>query len=108
MPGLPRVRAAATRAARGTRPRIGERVREAHLSHFCPGGAGFPVTSPNSAGVDLETRFVNQPGLACGGHPARAGQVCGRCGHPIAHDQDARRSLSGVWLHESCPDGPGN
>ena len=27
---------------RGERVPIGERVTQAHLDHFCPGGAGFP------------------------------------------------------------------
>jgi hypothetical protein len=88
------------------RPRIGERVREVHLSHFCPGGAGFPVTSPNSAGVDLEARFVNQPGPGGSAYSARAdGEACGRCGHPVAAGQDVRRGASGTWMHESCPAG---
>lgn len=88
----------------GARPRIGARVREVHLSHFCPGGAGFPVTSPSSAGVDLEARFIRQPGLAGQGHSARAdGEACGRCGHPVAAGEDVRRSAGGGWMHENCP-----
>jgi hypothetical protein len=94
-------------AGAGARPRIGTRVREVHLSHFCPGGAGFPVTSPSSAGVDLETRFSKQPGPAGPGHSPRAdGEACGRCGQPLTADEDVRRSASGRWLHESCPAAP--
>jgi hypothetical protein len=102
MPGLPEA------GATGERPRVGERVREAHISHFCPGGAGFPVTSPNSVGLDLETRFMRQPGQDTAGHSSRAdGEACGRCGHLVTAGQDVRRSVSGTWMHESCPAGHG-
>lgn len=79
---------------------IGERVREAHLEHFCPGGAGLPVTTSRPIGLD--------PGDVPGGAPDGAvGQVtgrwCGRCGQPISPGQDARRRVSGTWVHESCP-----
>ena len=30
---------------------IGQRVRQAHLEHFCPGGAGFPVTGSGPIGL---------------------------------------------------------
>jgi hypothetical protein len=84
---------------------IGARVREAHLSHFCPGGLGFPVKSPNSAGLDLEEAdFIKQSSLAIEDHMASAaGETCGRCGQPIAAGQDTRRRRSGEWVHESCP-----
>jgi hypothetical protein len=32
-----------------------------------------------------------------------AGMVCGHCGAVIAADQDVRRRLDGVWVHEVCP-----
>ena len=35
----------------GVRMEIDERVREAHLSHFCPGGASFPVTDSRPIGL---------------------------------------------------------
>jgi hypothetical protein len=80
---------------------IEERVREAHLSHFCPGGASFPVTDSRPIGLDPEQDATAQ---ALSGTPARvAGSRCGRCGEPIAAGQDARRRASGAWVHESCP-----
>jgi hypothetical protein len=86
--------------------RIDERVREAHLSHFCPGGAGVPVTTSRPVGLDLEQAAGQQP--APDAPAARAGgQRCGRCGQPITPGQDARRRAtsdsSGAWVHESCP-----
>jgi hypothetical protein len=85
--------------------RIGERVRAAHLSHFCPGGLGFPVTSPNAVGLDLEdAHFLRQSWLIVADHAARAaGQTCARCGDGIGADQDTRRRGGGDWVHESCP-----
>jgi hypothetical protein len=84
---------------------IGKRVRAAHLSHFCPGGLGFPVKSPNSAGLDLEEAdFIKPSSLTIEDHVARVtGETCGRCGQPIAAGHDARRRLGGEWVHESCP-----
>jgi hypothetical protein len=80
---------------------IDERVREAHLSHFCPGGAGFPVTTSRPIGLDLAEAA---PPPALDGTAARAaGQRCGRCGQPIVAGQDARRRASGAWVHENCP-----
>jgi hypothetical protein len=84
---------------------IGERVRAAHLDHYCPGGLGFPVTSPNSVGLDLEDAdFIRQSWLTVADHAARAaGLVCVRCGQPIAASHDVRRRTDGDWVHESCP-----
>lgn len=80
---------------------IGKRVREAHLSHFCPGGASFPVTDSWPIGLGPGHAA---PGEALSGTAARAaGSRCGRCGHLIAAGQDARRRASGAWVHESCP-----
>jgi hypothetical protein len=80
---------------------IDERVREAHLSHFCPGGASFPVTDSRPIGLDPGNAA---PAPALSGTPAgAAGRGCGRCGQPIAAGQDARRRVSGAWVHESCP-----
>ena len=86
--------------------RIDERVREAHLNHFCPGGASLPVTDSGPIGLDLEQAAGPLPVLAA----VRAdGQRCGRCGQPITAGQDARRrasgtgEASGTWVHESCP-----
>ena len=86
--------------AMGVRMEIDERVREAHLSHFCPGGAGFPVTDSRPIGLDPG----QAPERALNGTPAgAAGNDCGRCGQPITAGQDARRQASGTWVHESCP-----
>jgi hypothetical protein len=80
---------------------IDERVREAHLSHFCPGGASFPVTDSRPIGLDQGQAV---PAHALSGTPAgAAGSHCGRCDQPIAAGQDARRRASGAWVHESCP-----
>ena len=80
--------------------RIDEKVREAHLEHFCPGGLGFPAGTagpawPGPAGADA---------TGLGGNAARpAGRRCGRCGQPMARGQDVRRRASGTWVHENCP-----
>jgi hypothetical protein len=83
--------------------RIDERVREAHLNHFCPGGASLPVTGSGPIGLDLDQAAGPPPALAA----VRAdGLRCGRCGRPITAGQDARRRASdagGTWVHESCP-----
>jgi hypothetical protein len=86
--------------------RIDDQVREAHLNHFCPGGASFPVTDSRPIGLDLEQ--AAGPPQPLDAAPARAGgQRCGRCGQPITPGQDARRratsDASGAWVHESCP-----
>jgi hypothetical protein len=87
--------------------RIDERVREVHLSHFCPGGASFPVTTSRPVGLDLEAAAPAPLALAAAA--ARAGgQACVRCGRPITPGQDARRragDAEGTWVHESCPPG---
>jgi hypothetical protein len=80
---------------------IDERVREAHLSHFCPGGAGFPVTTSRPIGLDLEGA-APPPGLD-GTLAGVAGHECSRCGQLIQEGQDARRRVSGAWVHETCP-----
>ena len=80
---------------------IDERVREAHLSPFCPGGAGFPVTTSRPIGLDLE-EAAPPPALDCTLTGA-AGNECDRCGRPIRAGQDTRRRVSGAWVHETCP-----
>lgn len=84
--------------------RIDDRVIQAHVDHFCPGGAGFPVTSPHAVGLDLEeaASLRNPPPLA--DEMARAaGDPCGRCGQPLAARQPVRRRACGSWVHETCP-----
>jgi hypothetical protein len=79
---------------------IAERVREAHLSHFCPGGASFPVTTSRPVGMDLE-QAAPPPSLESA---ARAsGRLCARCEQLITAGQDARRRAIGGWVHEHCP-----
>jgi hypothetical protein len=87
------------------RVRIGEKVRAAHVNQFCPGGLGFPVTSPSSVGLDLEhADFIRQLWLTTGDHAAHAaGERCVRCGKLIEADHDVRRRLCGDWVHETCP-----
>jgi hypothetical protein len=95
--------------------RIDERVREVHLNHFCPGGAGVPVTSSGPVGLDATRAAGPPPALGAAGARA-AGRPCGRCGQPITPGQDARRRApggsgadgtagddGGTWVHESCP-----
>ena len=80
--------------------RIDEKVREAHLEHFCPGGLGFPAGTARPAWPGQQD--VAARGLD--GTAARAaGQRCGRCGLPVAPGQDVRRRVGGSWVHESCP-----
>jgi len=86
----------------GERMRIDEKVRDAHLNHFCPGGIGFPVKDSRPIGLDLEA--AAGPPSAVGAPAARVnGRRCGRCDRPITAGQDARRRASGAWVHESCP-----
>lgn len=81
--------------------RIDDMVREAHLSHFCPGGASFPVTTSRPVGLDADRAVPQRPAES---NAARAGgQRCGRCEHAITPGQDARRRAGGAWVHESCP-----
>jgi hypothetical protein len=98
----------------GVRMRIDERVREVHLSHFCPGGVGVPVTTSGPVGLDTTRAAGPQPALDAAGARV-AGRPCGRCGQPIMPGQDARRRAAGAgdardshdagetWVHESCP-----
>jgi hypothetical protein len=89
-----------TVAERGRRVPIGERVTQAHLDHFCPGGAGLPVTDSGPIGLGP----VGDPASGSEANAARpAIQPCARCGNPITPAQDARRRATGRWVHESCP-----
>ena len=79
---------------------ISERVTQAHLDHFCPGGAGLPVTDSGPIGLGP----VGDPPTGSEANAARpAAQRCARCGHPITPAQDARRRVTGPWVHETCP-----
>ena len=82
------------------RKNVGERVVQAHLQHFCPGGLGLPVTGSLSVGSGLAD------GAPAGWerNAARAaGECCGRCGRPVTPAQDVRRRVGGTWVHEACP-----
>jgi len=80
--------------------RIDEKVREAHLDHYCPGGLGFPAGTARPAWPGPAGAAALRPD----GNAARAaGQRCGRCGQAIAPGQDARRRADGSWVHENCP-----
>jgi hypothetical protein len=81
--------------------RIDEMVREAHLSHFCPGGSGVPVTSSRPIGLDEEQAVPERQTQDNAAHAS--GRPCGRCAAPITPGQDARRHVSGSWVHENCP-----
>lgn len=84
----------------GERVPVGERVRQAHLEHFCPGGLGVPVTGSGPIGLS----WVGADPAGWEGNAARAaGQRCGRCGRPVTPRQDARRRVCGTWVHEACP-----
>jgi len=80
--------------------RIDEKVRDAHLEHFCPGGLGLAVTTSR---LVWPGRPADAPAGLDGNAARAAGQRCGRCGQPMAPGQDVRRRVSGTWVHESCP-----
>ena len=80
--------------------RIDEKVREAHLEHFCPGGLGFPREPPARPGPARKTPPLEGWTVP---RPARLSQRCGRCGLPVAPGQDVRRRIGGTWVHGSCP-----
>ncbi len=82
---------------------IAERVRQVHLDHFCPGGAGLPVTGSGPIGLGPAERAP----AGSEGNSARAAGPCSRCGQAITAGQDARRRVSGTWVHEACPGRPG-
>jgi hypothetical protein len=74
---------------------IGQRVRQAHLEHFCPG-----VTGSGPIGLG---RVDGAPVGWEGNSTRAAGQRCGPCGQPITPGQDAPRRVSGTWVHQACP-----
>ena len=80
---------------------IGQRVREVHLSQYCPGGLGFPAGSPSTTVAATGQAPSGWPDSA--GHAAQAaGETCGRCGDAITGGQAVRRRASGDWVHETC------
>ena len=85
---------------RGRLTSIGERVRQVHLDHHCPGGAGVPVTGSGPIGLVLPDAI---PAGWDSNAAHAAGQCCGRCGQPMTARQDVRRRAGGSWVHEACP-----
>jgi len=87
-------------AERGRLMSIGDRVTQAHLDHFCPGGAGVPVVGSGPIGLGL-------PDADPAGYDANsvraAGRSCGRCGQPMTPHQDVRKRADATWAHETCP-----
>ena len=81
-----------------------DRVVQAHLDHFCPGGAGVPLTDsgPIGLGPDADDPAADPNDLDTNAARA-AGQRCGRCGQQITARQDTRRRIGGSWVHEACP-----
>jgi hypothetical protein len=81
-----------------------ERVIQAHLDHFCPGGAGVPLTDSGPIGLGPDGDDPAGGPADLDANAARAaGQQCGRCGQPITARQDTRRRIGGTWVHEACP-----
>jgi hypothetical protein len=85
---------------RGRLTSIGERVRQVHLDHFCPGGAGLPVTGSGPIGLVLPDSV---PAGWDSNSAHAAGERCGRCDQPMTARQDVRRRAGGSWVHEACP-----
>ena len=84
---------------------IGERVTQAHLDHFCPGGVGLPVTDsgPIGLGPSGDPPLGDLPHDSEASTAHSASEPCARCQHPITPAQDARRRVTGAWVHETCP-----
>jgi hypothetical protein len=81
-----------------------ERVIQAHLDHFCPGGAGVPLTDSGPIGLGPDSDDPAGGPADLDTNAARAaGQPCGRCGQSITARQDTRRRIGGTWVHEACP-----
>jgi hypothetical protein len=79
------------------------RVRQAHLDHFCLGGVGLAVTSSRPVGLGLEAAAASDRGEWDGNAARAAGRRCERCEQPIIPGQEARRRVTGAWVHENCP-----
>jgi hypothetical protein len=91
-------------AQRRTGTQMLERVIQAHLDHFCPGGAGVPLTGSGTIGLGPDGDDPAADPADLDANVARAaGQHCGRCGQPITARQDTRRRVGGTWVHEACP-----
>jgi hypothetical protein len=83
---------------------IDDRIRDAHLSHYCPGGLGVPVTSSGPVGLTVDLPAGPEAESEADSNRLRAdGETCRRCGKLLAPGQDARRRLDGQLVHETCP-----
>jgi len=87
-------------ADRGKLTSIGDRVTQAHLDHFCPGGAGVPVVGSGPIGLGLPDE---DPAGYDDNSARAAGRRCGRCDQPMTPSQDVRKRADGTWAHETCP-----
>jgi hypothetical protein len=85
---------------RGRLTSIGERVRQVHLDHYCPGGAGVPVTGSGPIGLAVPDA---RPAGSDSNSAHAAGRRCGRCDQPMTAHQDVRRRADRSWVHEACP-----
>jgi hypothetical protein len=82
--------------------RIDDRVREAHLSHYCPGGMGLPTSASDANG--LPSGEADTDDLAEEDNQLQAaGETCERCGMLVRPGQDVRRRLTGALVHGTCP-----
>lgn len=64
---------------------VGKRVTKAHLDHFCPGGAGLPVTDSGPIGLGpAGDPPLGDPLPGSEANTARsASKPCARCQNPI-------------------------
>src|SRR5262252_935399 len=84
--------------------RIDDRVREAHLTHLCPGGMGLPVSASGPSGSAPGGTDGLADDLAEVDNRLQAtGETCERCGTLVRPGQDVRRRLTGALVHETCP-----
>ena len=81
--------------------RIDEKVRDAHLERFCPGGLGLAVTTSRPAWPGPARRRPGRRWTAT--RRARPASDAGAAALPVAPGQDVRRRVSGTWVRESCP-----
>ena len=79
---------------------IDERVRQAHLDHYCPGGVGVPLKDSRPIGLGTYEDAAAEPARHAASAP---GERCGRCEEAITPGQDVRRRVGGSWVHENCP-----
>jgi hypothetical protein len=65
---------------------------------------GFPSEASERHSQDRqEARERNQNEVADDNEATAPGKVCQLCGAVISAGQEARRRVSGEWIHEACP-----